>query len=134
MAKDNSLSELENLILSDGSLKKDHKKRSLFKTYAVLFSEDLVENLDLTSIELDDKYLTDNPVSWRQFLNHTSVKKYIDGFLNERAEKAAMKRMGAGAVTLKANEALKIKEQIDSKKKGEDNSNIVVFLMPQKRY
>ena len=86
----------------------------LFKSYAVMFSDDLVANLDLTSIELDEKYMTDNPVSWRRFLNHPSVKRFVDGFLNERAEKQAMKQMGEGYQ--KTTDALKVKEMVDSKK------------------
>lgn len=125
-------SELEQIIMEDGSLAKSGQKRNLFKSYAALFSEDLLLNLYLTSIELDDKYLTDDPVSWRKFLNHTSVKKFVDGFLNEKAEKEAMKTLGLG--TAKSNEALKVKEMVDSKRKTEDNSNIVVVFLPQKVY
>ena len=131
MAK-TKISELESLIINDGSLKEDKAKRLLFKSYAVMFSEDMIENLDLTSIELDDKYKTDNPVSWRRFLNHPSVKKFIDGFLNERAEKAAMKQIGEGST--RAVEALKIKEMVDSKQEKEDNSQMIVVFLPQKRY
>lgn len=126
------ISELEQLILEDGSLKEDSAKRMLFKSYAVMFSEDLINNLDLTSIELDEKYQTDNPVSWRKFLNHNSVKKFIDGFLNERAEKMAMKQIGEGSS--KTSESLKIMERVDSKQDKEDNSNMVVVFLPQKRY
>jgi hypothetical protein len=126
------ISELEQLILEDGSLKEDSDKRLLFKSYAVMFSEDLINNLDLTSIELDEKYQTDNPVSWRKFLNHSSVKKFIDGFLNERAEKMAMKQIGEGSS--KTSESLKIMERVDSRQDKEDNSNMVVVFLPQKRY
>lgn len=126
------INELEQLILEDGSLKEDNKKRLLYKSYAVMFSEDLINNLDLTSIELDEKYRTDNPVSWRKFLNHSSVKKFIDGFLNERAEKAAMKTIGEGST--KASESLKIMERVDSRQDKEDNSNMIVVFLPQKRY
>ena len=126
------ISELEQLILNDGSLKEDKDTRLLFKSYAVMFSSDLIENLDLTSIELDEKYRTDNPVSWRKFLNNPSVKKFIDGFLNERAEKSAMKQIGEGSS--KTTDALKIKEMVDSKQDKEDNSNMIVVFLPQKRY
>lgn len=126
------ISELEQIIVEDGSLKDDKDKKMLFKSLAVMFSGDLVENLDLTSIELDEKYGTSNPVGWRKFLNHSSVKRFVDSFLNERAEKAAMKQIGGGSS--KASEALKIKEMVDSKTYKEDNSNIVVVFLPQKRY
>lgn len=125
-------SELESLILNDGSLKDDKEKKLLFKSFAIMFSEDMINNLDLTSIELDDKYKTENPVSWRKFLNHPSVKKFVDGFLNERAEKAAMRQIGEGST--RAVEALKIKEMVDRNQDKDDNSNVVVVFLPQKRY
>lgn len=131
MAKE-KISELESLIINDGSLKDDKEKRLLYKSFAVMFAEDMINNLDLTSIELDDKYKTENPVNWRKFLNHPSIKKFIDGFLNERAEKAAMRQIGEGST--RAVEALKIKEMVDSKQDKEDNSNVVVVFLPQKRY
>jgi hypothetical protein len=124
--------ELEEIIINDGSLEKDPKKKMLFKSYAVMFSDDLVANLDLTSIELDEKYMTNNPVSWRRFLNHPSVKRFVDEFLNERAEKQAMKQIGEGYQ--KTTDALKVKEMVDSKKEKDDNSHIVVVFMPQKKY
>lgn len=124
--------ELEQIVLEDGSLKEDKQKRMLYRSLAVMFSQDLVANLDLTSIELDEKYQTGSPLDWRKFLNHSSVKKFIDSFLNERAEKAAMKTIGIGSA--KASESLKIKEMVDSKKEKEDNSNVVVVFLPQKKY
>ena len=123
---------LEETILNDGSLVKDHAKKLLFKSYAVLYSEDLVTNLDMTSVELDEKYMTSDPVSWRKFLNHTSVKKFIDSFLNERAEKVAMKQLGNEK--LHTRDALKVKEMVDNQNKGDDNSSIVVVFLPQKEY
>jgi hypothetical protein len=125
------ISELESLIVNDGSIE-DKEKKMLFKSYAVMFSEDLITNLDLTSIELDEKYATGNPVSWRKFLNHNSVKKFVDSFLTERAEKSAMKQFGEGSV--KASDALKIKEMVDSKQDKEDNAHMIVVFLPQKRY
>lgn len=125
------MTELEKIVLNDGSLKEDKEKKQLFKTYAVLFSQDFVVNLDLTSIELDEKYLTNNPVSWRKFLNHTSIRKFIGSFQMEKAEKQADLTLAAG--TAKTNEALKVKQMVDSKKRGDDNSNLVVVFLPQKR-
>jgi hypothetical protein len=125
--------ELEKIILEDGSLKEDQEKRMHFKSLAVIYSQDLVANLDLTSIDLDEKYNTNDPVSWRKFLNHSSVKKFVDGFLNERAEKAAMKNISEGTNT-KASDSLKIKQMVDNKMDKEDNSKIVVFFLPQKKY
>jgi|LGOV01.1.fsa_nt_gb hypothetical protein len=123
---------LVDIIDGDGSFKDDKEKKILFRSYAVLYEQDLETNLGLTSIELNALYFTDNPLSWRKFLNHSSVKKFIDGFLQEKAEKLAMKRLGEN--TVKTTEALKVMEMIDSKKTGADNSNILVVFMPQKDY
>lgn len=125
-------SELEQIVKNDGSLADNREKRMQYISYAVLFSSDFINNLDLTSIELDEKYATGNPVSWRTFLNHTSVKKFIDGFLLERAEKQSMLKLGEGSD--KTTDAIKIKEMVDSKKTGDDNSNLVIVFLPQKEY
>jgi len=123
---------LVDIIDNDGSFKEDVITKSLYRSYAVLYEQHLDENLELTSIEIDKKYATDDPLSWRNFLNHSSVKKFIDGFLQERAEKLAMNRLGT--TTIKTKEALDVIKMIDSKKTGTDNSNITVVFMPQKEY
>lgn len=123
---------LVDIIDGDGSFKDDNDTKSLFRSYAVLYEQDLEDNLGLTSIELDENYSTDNPLSWRNFLNHSSVKKFIDGFLQEKAEKLAMNMLGK--TTIKTKEALDVIKMIDSKKTGTDNSNILVVFMPQKVY
>jgi len=123
---------LVDIIDGDGSFKEDIATKALYRSYAVLYETDLEDNLGLTSIEIDARYFTDDPLSWRNFLNHSSVKKFIDGFLSERAEKLAMNMLGR--TTIKTAEAIKVLERIDSKKTGTDNSNILVVFMPQKDY
>jgi hypothetical protein len=128
MEQDN---ELINLIMADKQLKDDPDRRQLYITYAGLFSSELVENIDLTSLELDDKYKTGNPSSWQKFLKHNVVKRFIDGFVDERSERNANKAIG---VDVKTSDALKIKEQLEKKNNADDNSNIVVMFLPQKEY
>lgn len=128
MEQDN---ELINLIMADKQLKDDPDRRQLYITYAGLFSSELVENIDLTSLELDDKYKTSNPSSWQKFLKFNIVKKFIDGFVDERSERNANKAIGVDA---KTSDALKIKEQLEKKNNADDNSNIVVMFLPQKEY
>lgn len=125
-------SSLSELLKADASLKDDLDKRMLYTSYANLFDSDLIENLHLTSIELNDKYNTSNPSSWRGFLRHPIVKRYIDGFLDERAEKSA--DVSLGAAEFKPKDALKIKENMSLKNQGEDNSNILVVFLPQKDF
>ena len=125
---------LEDIIVNDNSLKKDgeREKRIEFISLAKLFDEDLASNIELTSIELDDKYESDNLSGWQRFLQHSPVKKYINGFMDEKAYKLAGKTLRESVD--KASDALKIKQAIEAKDKGEDNSNIVVWFMPQKDY
>lgn len=98
---------------------------------AVKFEEDLFENIDLTSMELYTKYkeITEVPSLWQKFLGHKPVKEYIQGFVNEKARKAANMSM---VNPMKASEAVKVSEHLAKNEISEDNSNIVVMLMPQK--
>lgn len=122
--------ELRQILIDDKSLKKEDK--DMFLSYATMYEIDLKDNLDLDSIDLNEKYATGNPRSWQRFLQHPSVKKYIDGFLDERAAKVADKRLSDTG--MKTHEALKVKAAIDAKGSGLDNSNIVVMFLPQKEY
>jgi len=127
VVKDYGLLEI---IENDGSLKQEEKK--LFRSLAKLFQEDFKENLKKTSIELDEKFQTNIPSEWRKFLNHTSIKNFLDGYIYEDMEKKAIDAMGGDNGFKESNKALKVKQVIDEKRKGEDNSNIVVMLLPRK--
>jgi hypothetical protein len=121
IAQDTELNEKVNLSL-----------KMKFLAMATLFEEDFLKNITRDSIELSEKYLDIKPEEWLTFLTYPPIKKFIDGFLNEKAEKQAMKALGEGQ--MKASDALKIKADIDSKKERLDNSNIVVWFLPQKDY
>jgi len=117
------------IIAEDKIISKDN--RPIFSAMAVKFEEDLFENIDLTSMELFIKYreLTESASLWQKFLQHKPVKEYIQGFLNEKAKKAANMSM---VNPMKASEAVKVAEHLSKNEIVEDNSNIVVMLMPQK--
>ena len=117
------------IIAEDKIISKDN--RPIFSAMAVKFEEDLFENIDLTSMELFIKYreLTESASLWQKFLQHKPVKEYIQGFLNEKAKKAANMMMSN---PMKAAEAVKVAEHLSKNEIVEDNSNIVVMLMPQK--
>ena len=87
--------------------------------------------MQLTSLELDEKLHTNQPSLWQRFLNHTSVKNFIDNYLYEDMDKRTMTALGSGSFK-EANKALKVKEVIDKKKRKDDNTNIIVMLLPQK--
>jgi len=121
------------ILRQDENLMADSEKKMLFTSYANLFDSDLVNNLGLTSIELDGKYNTRDSSSWRAFVRHPLVKKYVDGFLEEQAEKIADNAL-AGAEQLKPRDALRVKETMQARNRGEDNSHILVVFLPQKDY
>ena len=118
------------VIDKDGSLEKDEKLE--FKSLARLFQQDFEENIRRTSIQIDDAYETNKPSMWRKFLHHTSIKNFIDDYLYEDMEKQAIKAMGGENGFKESNKALKVKKVIDEKRKGEDNSNFVVVMLPRK--
>lgn len=122
---------LYQVVSEDGSLAEDLEKSMLFKSYATLFEQDLLNNLYLTSLELDEKYATANPASWRAFLKHTSIKNYLDSYKTEIQEKMADKAL---TTVEKPRDALKMKEAIDKKRDVDTNKNIIVFFIPQKDY
>lgn len=107
------------------------KDRPVFSAMAVKFEEDLFENIDLTSMELYNKYreITESPGLWQKFLKHKPVQDYIQSFADEKAQKSASLSMQG---LMKPNEAVKVAEFISKKEIKEDNSHIVVMLMPQK--
>jgi hypothetical protein len=119
---------LVDIVQNDGSLTAGEK--ATFSSLANLFEQDFKENLRLTSLELDDKLSTKSPSLWQQFLSHNSVKNFIDNYIYEEVEKKAMNAIGEGITD--SNKALKAKDAVDKKKKREDNTNIIVMLLPEK--
>lgn len=123
---------LRDLVEKDAGLSQDKKLRLKFLTYADYFDQDLSQNLEMTSIELDDKYKTEDISGWRKFLKNGIVRGYVNDFLDEMSEKQARKTL-RGEVE-HARDAIKLKESIEATYKGDDNNNIVVWFLPQKSY
>jgi hypothetical protein len=126
--------ELNSIIANDSELneKENSQLKMKFLAMATLFESEFLNNIKRDSLELAEKYSDIKPEEWLTFLTYPPIKKFIDGFLNEKAEKQAMKALGESQ--MKASDALKVKADIDSKKDKLDNSNIVVFFLPQKQY
>ncbi len=123
---------LRDLVQKDAGLSQDKKLKLKFLTYADYFDQNLNDNLELTSIELDEKYKTEDISGWRKFLKNGIVRGYVNDFLDEISEKQARKTLG-GQVE-HARDAIKLKESLEANYKGEDNNNIVVWFLPQKNY
>lgn len=117
------------IVAEDKIISKEN--RPIFSAMAIKFEEDLFENIDLTSMELFIKYreLTESASLWQKFLQHKPIKEYIQGFVNEKAKKAANSAM---VNTMKASDAVRVADYISKNEVVEDNSNIVVMLLPQK--
>jgi len=125
---------LKELLVKDDTLKgKEFKVLKLkFLAFATQFDEDLKANLELSSLDLNDKYQTQDHMGWRRFLKQATVSTYRNDFLMEIAENKANSRLGEDIG--KTTDALNVKKMVDSKKVKDDNSDIVVWLMPQKNY
>ena len=126
--------QLNSIINTDMELgeKENEQLKMQFLAMANLFERDFLKNISRDSIELSEKYPEIKPQEWLTFLTYPPIKKFIDSFLNEKAEKQALKALGEGQ--MKAADALKVKADIDAKKDRVDNSNIVVWFLPQKDY
>lgn len=124
--------ELPKLIQSDKVLKEreNAEKKALFLTLANIFEADFSNNLVLDSLSLNSKYPEVTPIQWRKFLQYPVIKKYLDGFMEERIEKQALNQLSE----VSAKDAVRVKESMDKNRQVEDNSRIVVMLLPQKDY
>ena len=130
--KEEQLGELSTLIDSDGSLIDNPELKMTFKAFATVYENNLSENIYKTSIELYDEFpLMGSPSLWQKFLRLPTVRRYIEGFLDEDALKTANQQLKVGS---NSSSASKVKTTIASKSTGEDNSNIVVMFLPQKVY
>lgn len=123
---------LKDIIAEDRSLDENKDQKYEFISYAQMFDADLENNLELTSIQINEKYATDNVSGWRKFLKHNTVRKYVNDFLDEIAEKSAQKRLKDDVD--KTSDALKVKAMIDSKTEVNENNRFVVWFVPQKDY
>ena len=130
-AKASSTLSLKYIITNDESLRKTPDKYMLFKNLAAIYEKDLKDNLERTSFDLYEQYtdLVDTPAAWADFLQYKPVKDFIQRFFNEKAEQVANKQLAN--VDMKASDAIKVKQHVEATKVKEDNSNIVVMLLPQ---
>lgn len=119
------------LVDKDAGLKNDKEKLALFKSLAQQYDKDILTNLGLTSLDLDSKYSTYDPIAWRDFLNYAPIRKMVEGFLNEKAEKESLIAVGR---PMETKDGVRVKKEIDAQKKGGDNANFVVMFLPRKNY
>lgn len=126
------LSALGKILAGDKQLAEDKQRLTLFLSLAKMYDEDLKNNLYKTSFDLDDTYHTADPQSWLNFLNYPPVRRYIEQYIEDKQMAEAKRAISEGFV--KTTDAINVQKTIEDKRKIANNNNIVVFLMPQKKY
>ena len=121
------LAKKDNKLLLDieNDEKLSEERKSDFQVLAAALLSDFEQNIDKTSIELNDihPYGIDN---WYAFLTYPCVKSYIEAFKNEKMILRAERGILDGE-----SSALKIKETISNRSKT-DNSNFIIVRVPEK--
>lgn len=123
--KDNVLLEL---IKNDDNLKKkeNREQRMSYISLATLFMEKFDENINKTSIEMNNTI----PVgvdTWKDFLNYPVIRKYIQSFRDEKIMNVADTGLMEGN-----KNAVNIKKAMEDRGPVINNSNIVLIRIPEK--
>lgn len=121
--KDNVLLDL---IKKDDNLKKNRDQRMSYISLATLFMEKFDENINKTSIEMNNTI----PVgvdTWKDFLNYPVVRKYIQSFRDEKIMNVADTGMMEGN-----KNAVNIKKAMEGRGPAINNSNIILIRIPEK--
>lgn len=114
------------LIRDDVKLTPDIKMEYI--TLAQSYSDNFRENLNKTSMELDESF-SYGIDTWKQFLNYPPVKSYIEAFRRELISQSVNEAMITGN---KAKDAISIKKEIERENASNTFENFVVFRLPDK--
>lgn len=131
--KEEQQSELVRILAADKQLNDDLPRLQLFLTLARLFDEDLKINLKRNSFELDEAYFTQDPHAWLEFKQYPPVRNYIQKFLDEEQLSMARKTISDSGLT-RTKDAIDIQAIVENKQRADQNTHIIVFLMPQTEY
>lgn len=123
MSKDNR--ELIKLIHNDKKLDRDLKMT--YASMANLFLDDFKDNLNLTSIDLNEKYKEISIDLWKDFLTVPVVNKYIQSFKVEQMSVRADEGLMSGN-----KDAVSLKKAIESKGPIVNNTNLILIRVPEK--
>ena len=123
--KNNVLLEL---IKNDENLKKkeNREQKMSYISLATLFMEKFDENINKTSIEMNNTI----PVgidTWKDFLNYPVVRKYIQSFKDEKIMTIADTGLMEGN-----KNAVNIKKAMEDRGPVVNNSNIILIRIPEK--
>lgn len=119
---------LLDLIKKDETLnKKENREQKMsYLSLATLFMEKFDENINKTSIEMNNTI----PVgvdTWKEFLNYPVVRKYIQSFRDEKIMNVADTGMMEGN-----KNAVNIKKAMENRGPVINNSNIILIRIPEK--
>lgn len=119
---------LLDLIKNDEKLKlKENREQKMsYISLATLFMEKFDENINKTSIEMNNTI----PVgvdTWKDFLNYPVVRKYIQSFRDEKIMNVADTGLMEGD-----KNAVNIKKAMENRGPTINNSNIVLIRIPEK--
>ncbi len=119
---------LLDLIKKDENLqKKENREQKMsYLSLATLFMEKFDENINKTSIEMNNTI----PVgvdTWKEFLNYPIVRKYIQSFRDEKIMNVADSGLMEGN-----KNAVNIKKAMEDRGPVINNSNIILIRIPEK--
>lgn len=126
------LNKLQQILSSDKQLTADNHKFQLYLTLAKMYEGDLANNIMLSSFDLDKKYSTHDPHTWTEFKEFTPVRNYIRSFTDEMHYTEAVRTINQQGN--RTADALKIAEKIEASRESEKNTDVIVFLIPQRNY
>ncbi|MEE3417809.1 MAG: hypothetical protein VZQ62_00550 [Methanosphaera sp.] len=120
---------LLDLIKKDETLnKKENREQKMsYLSLATLFMEKFDENINKTSIEMNNSI----PVgvdTWKEFLNYPVVRKYIQSFRDEKIMNVADSGLMEGN-----KNAVNIKKAMEDRGPVINNSNIILIRIPEKQ-
>lgn len=120
---------LLDLIKKDETLnKKENREQKMsYLSLATLFMEKFDENINKTSIEMNNSI----PVgvdTWKEFLNYPVVRKYIQSFRDEKIMNVADSGLMEGD-----KNAVNIKKAMENRGPAINNSNIILIRIPEKQ-
>lgn len=121
-------SKLITQLWDDEKLKVDKDKQMNYIGMANILLSDFKNNMNKTSIEMNDLEPNIGIDEWRDFLNYPVVRRYINGFREERITNRADEGLMSGD-----KGAIGIKKAIQNSGSGVNNSNIVLIRVPEKK-
>ena len=116
------------MLKNDDKLKnkENREQRMSYISLATLFMDNFNENINKTSIEMNESI----PVgidTWKDFLNYPVVRKYIQTFKDEKIMNIADTGLMEGN-----KNAVSIKKSMEGKGPAVNNSNIILMRIPEK--